>query len=222
MSQELWTRIDNYFNDHLAPPDPILDAALSSAADADLPPIDVAPNQGALLHILALAQGTKIILEIGTLAGYSTICLARALPPDGQLITLEYEPKHAQVAAANIANAGLTDRVDIRVGKAIDTLPKLAQENPDPFDLIFIDADKASNPDYFNWAMKLSKIGTLIIIDNVVREGEVLNPDSEDPDIQGIRKLIKQLKAEPRITTTVIQTVGTKGHDGLALARVIK
>jgi predicted O-methyltransferase YrrM len=222
MSQELWTRIDNYFNDHLAPPDPILDAALSSAADADLPPIDVAPNQGALLHILALAQGTKIILEIGTLAGYSTICLARALPPDGQLITLEYDPKHAQVAAANIANAGLTDRVDIRVGKAIDTLPKLAQENPDPFDLIFIDADKASNPDYFNWAMKLSKIGTLIIIDNVVREGEVLNPDSEDPDIQGIRKLIKQLKAEPRITTTVIQTVGTKGHDGLALARVIK
>jgi predicted O-methyltransferase YrrM len=219
MSQELWTQIDNYYSNHLAQADPVLDEALASAAG--MPAIDVAPNQGALLHILALAQGTKSILEIGTLAGYSTICLARALPDDGKLITLEYEPRHAEVAAANLARAGLSGCVDIRVGKAIDTLPILAREGRGPFDLIFIDADKASIPEYFQWAIKLSRKGSLIIIDNVVREGEVLNAESDDPDVQGIRKFTQMLKADSRVTATAIQTVGTKGHDGLALVRVI-
>lgn len=222
MTQDTWTKIDHYYQDRLTTKDAVLDAALTSGNAAGMPAIDVSPNQGALLHILALAPGTKKILEIGTLAGYSTICLARALPADGRLVTLEFEPAHAKVAQANIDNAGLTDRVEIRVGKAIDHLPTLAEENAGPFDLIFIDADKASIPDYFTWALKLSRIGSLIIVDNVVRDGEVLNANSDDPDIQGIRRFADILHTEPRVTATTMQTVGAKGYDGLTLARVIQ
>ncbi len=222
MTQDTWTKIDHYYQDRLTTKDAVLDAALTSGNAAGMPAIDVSPNQGALLHILALAPGTKKILEIGTLAGYSTICLARALPADGRLVTLEFEPAHAKVAQANIDNAGLTDRVEIRVGKAIDHLPTLAEENVGPFDLIFIDADKASIPDYFTWALKLSRIGSLIIVDNVVRDGEVLNANSDDPDIQGIRRFADMLHTEPRVTATTMQTVGAKGYDGLTLARVIQ
>ena len=222
MTQDTWTKIDHYYQDRLTTKDAVLDAALTSGNAAGMPAIDVSPNQGALLHILALAPGTKKILEIGTLAGYSTICLARALPADGRLVTLEFEPAHAKVAQANIDNAGLTDRVEIRVGKAIDHLPTLAEENVGPFDLIFIDADKASIPDYFTWALKLSRIGSLIIVDNVVRDGEVLNANSDDPDIQGIRRFADILHTEPRVTATTMQTVGAKGYDGLTLARVIQ
>ncbi len=221
MTQDTWTQIDHYYQERLATKDAVLDTALTTGAEAGMPPIDVSANQGALLHILALTLGTKSILEIGTLAGYSTICLARALPADGKLISLEFEPTHAQVAQANIENAGLADRVEVRVGKAIDTLPQLAEEGAGPFDLVFIDADKASIPDYFRWALKLTKPGSLIIVDNVVRGGEVLNADSDDPDIQGIRRFADMLNSEPRVKATAIQTVSTKGYDGLAVARVI-
>jgi len=222
MSQDIWTRIDHYYQEQLNTKDPVLDATLSAGTVAGMPAIDVSPNQGALLHILALAPNVKNILEIGTLAGYSTICLARALPDDGKLISLEFEPKHAKVAEANIKNAGLSDRVKVLVGKAIDTLPKIAEEKAGLFDLVFIDADKASVPDYFRWALKLTTKGSLIIVDNVVRDGEVLNADSDDPDIQGIRRFADMLKTETRVTATAIQTVGTKGYDGLVIARVIK
>ena len=222
MTQETWTQVDHYYQERLNTKDAILDSALTTGAAAGMPAIDVSPNLGALLHILALAPGTKSILEIGTLAGYSTLCLARALPKDGKLISLEFEPKHAQVAEKNIANAGLADRVEIRVGKAIDTLPKIAEEGVGPFDLVFIDADKASVPEYFTWALKLTTPGSLIIVDNVVRDGEIINAHSDDPDIQGIRRFADMLNKEPRVTATALQTVGTKGYDGLAIVRVIQ
>lgn len=220
MTQEKWSAVDRYITDLLVPSDPALDAALRASAAAGLPPINVAPNQGKLLMLLAQAQGARNILEIGTLGGYSTIWLARALPADGRLITLEFDPKHAEVARANIERAGLADVVEVRLGRALDTLKQLAAENRGPFDLIFIDADKPGYPDYFPWALKLSRPGSMIIADNVVRNGAVIDADSSDPNVQGMRRFNELLAAEPRVSATVIQTVGSKGYDGFAIALV--
>ena len=220
MTQEQWTEVDRYITDLLVPHDPVLDAVLEASAAAGLPPINITPNEGKLLMLLARVHGARTVLEIGTLGGYSTIWLARALPADGRLITLEVDPNYAEIARANIARAGLADIVELRLGKALDTLPQLAAEGRGPFDLIFIDADKQNNPDYFTWALKLSRRGSLIIADNVVRNGEVLNAASGDPGIQGVRRFNELLAAEPRVTATAIQTVGSKGYDGFALALV--
>ena len=216
MSQETWTAVDKYFNDLLLPKDNILDSALKAQGDAGLPSINVAPNQGKLLQLLARIHGSRTILEIGTLGGYSTIWLARALPPGGRMITLEYDPKHAEVAKANIERAGLTGVVEVRVGKAIDTLPTLTG----PFDLIFIDADKPSNADYFEWALKLSRVGSVIIVDNVVRNGGVADPNSTDSNVQGVHRVAELIAAELRVSATTIQTVGSKGYDGFTLVLV--
>jgi predicted O-methyltransferase YrrM len=220
MIQEQWTAVDHYINDLFVPPDPVLEGALQASVAAGLPPRAVSPSQGKLLHLLARVQGARTILEIGTLGGYSTIWLARALPADGRLITLEFDPKHAKVASGNIARAGLAGVVELRLGRALDTLPKLAAEGCGPFDLIFIDADKKSYPDYFAWALKLSRRGTLIIADNVVRNGAVVDTSSSDPNIQGVRRFNELLAAERRVSATAIQTVGSKGYDGFALVVV--
>lgn len=220
MTKERWAEVDRYFADLLVPPDSALDAALEASDAAGLPRHNVSPNQGKFLSLLAQIQGARTILEIGTLGGYSTIWLARALPADGRLITLEADPKHAEVARANIARAGLADVVELQLGVALDTLPKLADEGYDPFDLIFIDADKPSNPDYFAWALTLSRRGSLIIIDNVVRNGAVLDAASDDPNVRGVRRFNELLAAEPRVSATAIQTVGSKGYDGFAIALV--
>jgi len=220
MSQEQWTAVDRYFSDQLVPHDPTLEAALKASADAGLPPINVSPTQGRLLHLLARLQGARKILEIGTLGGYSTIWLARALPEDGHLVTLEALAKHARIAEANIANAGLADIVEIRVGAALDTLPKLAEEGKGPFDLTFIDADKERIPEYFRWALEMSHPGSVVIVDNVVRGGAVTDAATSDPDVKGVRRFLELLASEPRVTGTAIQTVGSKGWDGLALAVV--
>lgn len=221
MSAEEWIAVDDYITNLLVQPDAALNEALAASAAAELPSINVSPCQGKLLHILARVQRARMILEIGTLGGYSTIWLARALQADGRLITLEIDPKHAEVARSNIARAGVSDRVELRLGRALDTLPKLAAENRGPFDLIFIDADKPSNPDYFEWALKLSRVGSLIIVDNVVRKGKVIDATSTDASVQGVRRLNDRMAQEKRVTVTEIQTVGIKGHDGLALAFVI-
>jgi predicted O-methyltransferase YrrM len=221
MSQEQWTAVDRYITDLLVPPDPALDAALQASASAGLPAINVAPNQGKLLHLLARVHGARRILEIGTLGGYSTIWLARALPADGRLITLESDPKHAEIARANIERAGLADVVELRLGRAQETLPQLLAEGQGPFDLIFIDADKPSNAEYFAWALKLARIGSLIIVDNVVRRGAVADAQSDDPSVQGARRFYEFLAAEPRVSASAIQTVGIKGYDGFAIALVI-
>jgi predicted O-methyltransferase YrrM len=220
MTQEQWTAVDRYITDLLVPPDPALDAALQASAAAGLPPHNVSPNQGKLLLLLARVQGARTILEIGTLGGYSTIWLARALPADGRLITLEADPKHAEVARANIVRADLADVVELRLGRALDTLPQLAAEGRGPFDLIFIDADKPSNPDYFAWALKLSRRGSLIIADNVVRNGAVIDAASGDPSVQGVRRFNELLAESPRVSATALQTVGSKGYDGFAIALV--
>ncbi len=220
VSQDQWTAVDRYITDLFVPPDPILDAALQSTAEAGMPQINVAPNQGQLLHILALSIQARSILEIGTLGGYSTIWIARALPPDGTLVTLEANPAHAEVARANIARAQLGDMVQVRVGPALETLPQLAAESHGPFDLVFIDADKINTPAYFEWALKLARPGSLIITDNVVRDGAVIDTASDDPSVQGVQRFNSSLAAEPRVTATVIQTVGSKGYDGLAIALV--
>jgi predicted O-methyltransferase YrrM len=221
MSKELWRTVDHYIDSLLVCSDPLLEAALAASAEAGLPAINVAPNQGKLLHLLARLQGSRSILEIGTLGGYSTIWLARALPPGGRLITLEADPKHARVAAANIARAGLNAVVEIRLGQALDSLSRLETEGSGPFDLIFIDADKPGYPDYFVRALRLSRLGTLIVADNVVRQGAVADAASEDPRVQGVRRFNELLAAEPRVSATVIQTVGSKGYDGLGIALVI-
>jgi caffeoyl-CoA O-methyltransferase len=221
MTQEQWVAVDNYITDLFVPPDSALEGALQSTIDADLPRINVAPNQGKLLHILALFLGARRILELGTLAGYSTIWLARALPPDGKLITLEANPKHAEVARANLDRAGLADTVEIRLGPALETLPKLAAEVQEPFDLVFIDADKVNTAEYFSWALKLTRRGSLIITDNVVRKGAVIDANSTDENVQGIRRFNVALALEPRVNATIIQTVSSKGYDGLAIALVI-
>jgi predicted O-methyltransferase YrrM len=220
MNQEQWTAVDRYINDLLVPSDPALDSALDDSAAAGLPAINVTANQGKLLQLLARLQGARSILEIGTLGGYSTIWLARALPANGRLITLEADAKHAEVARANIRRAGLDRIVDLRLGRALDTLPQLAAEGRGPFDLIFVDADKPSIPDYFRWALKLSRRGSLIIVDNVVRKGEVVDSASKDPNVQGVRRFNELVAAEPRVSATTIQTVGSKGYDGFTLALV--
>lgn len=219
--QEQWSSVDRFITEALVAPDPVLDAALAANAEAGLPAWDVAPNQGKLLQLLAQAQGARRILEIGTLGGYSTIWLARALPADGRLITLEADPKHADIARANIARAGLADLVEVRVGRALDTLRQLESEHVGPFDLTFIDADKPNNPEYFAWALRLSRRGSLIICDNVVRQGAVVDPEGTDPAVRGVRRFFEAVAAEPRVSATAIQTVGSKGYDGLAIALVI-
>jgi len=221
MDQKRWTAVDDYIGDLLAPADPALDAALKASETAGLPSIQVAANQGKLLHLLARLQGARTILEIGTLGGYSTIWLARALPSDGRLITLELDPWHAEVARENIARAGLAERVEVRVGPASETLAGLAAEGGGPFDLIFIDADKEGYPDYLSWALKLSRPGSLIVADNVVRGGAVIDPASSDPRVQAVRHCLELMADEPRLDATVIQTVGSKGYDGLAFALVV-
>lgn len=221
MSQEIWNAVEGYLLENLIPADPILQEALKRNTASDLPAIDVAPNEGKLLYLLAKIRGAKRILEIGTLGGYSTIWMARALPPDGTLTSLELDPKHAEVARTNIASAGLASKVEVRVGPALDSLSKLHAEGATPFDFIFIDADKSGYPDYLDWSLRLSKPGTVIVGDNVVRDGEVANPDSKDPSVQGIRRFLEQMGANPRLEATALQTVGTKGLDGFALAVVV-
>jgi predicted O-methyltransferase YrrM len=221
MSDARWAEVDSYVTGLLAPPDRVLEEALAASEAAGIPAIQVSPPQGKLLNILAQTVGAKTILEFGTLAAYSTIWLARALPEDGRLVTLEAEPAHAEVAAANIANAGLAGLVDLRVGRAQDLLPRLAAEGAGPFDLTFIDADKASSPEYFAWALDRSRPGSLIVADNVVRDGRLVDLDDEDPAIVGQRTLHEMLAAEPRVNATTIQTVGGKGYDGFTVALVV-
>jgi predicted O-methyltransferase YrrM len=222
---ERWTAVDRYITDLLVPEDPAQEAALKSSDTAGLPPIAVTPNQGKLLALLARVQGARTILELGTLGGYSTIWLAGALPEGGRLVTLEANPEYAELARANIARAGFAEVVEQRIGPALETLPQLHAEGEGPFDLIFVDADKKNNQGYFEWALKLSKEGTLIIVDNVVRDGAILDPDADDPTvgnegIRGVRRFFEMLAAERRVSATAIQTVGSKGYDGFALAIV--
>ena len=220
MDQERWSAVDTYLDDLLIPADPVLEAALQACAEAGLPEISVSPSQGKLLNLLAISQRASRILEIGTLGGYSTIWLARALPPEGALITLEVEPAHAQVARTNLERAGLVGVTEVRLGRAQDTLPQLVQAGERPFDLIFIDADKPGYPDYLGWSLKLSQPGTMIIADNVVRDGAVADAASQDANVQGVRRFLELLAAERRVASTAIQTVGSKGYDGFALAVV--
>jgi predicted O-methyltransferase YrrM len=218
--QDKWTEVDRYFSDQLHGGDETLEAALKACEAAGLPQIQVTPNEGKLLQILAQIVRASSILEIGTLGGYSTICLARGLRPGGRVVTLEVDPKHAEVARANFARAGLSRAIDLRVGNALDTLPQLARESGGKFDLIFIDADKANNPSYFEWSLQMSHPGTLIVVDNVVRDGAVVDADSDDPSIQGVRRFVAMLAAQKGVSGTAIQTVGTKGYDGFAIVRV--
>ncbi len=221
MSEALWLDVDHYICEVLVGSEPGLTEALAASDAAGLPAISVSPNQGKLLHLLAYSIKARTILEIGTLGGYSTIWLGRALPADGQLISLEANEKHAGLARANIAKAGLADRVEVRLGRALETLPLLAAEGKGPFDLTFIDADKQSYPDYFQWALTLSHRGSLIIIDNMVRDGAVIDAASRDPDVIAVRRLYEMMAAEPRVCATAMQTVGTKGYDGFAIALVV-
>jgi len=220
MSQEQWAAVDTYINSLVIAPDPALEAALAASVAAGLPPINVTPAQGKLLHLLARVQGARRILEIGTLAGYSTIWLARALPAGGRVITLESNPAHADLARANFARAGLDDRIDVRLGKALETLPRLAEEGERPFDFTFIDADRVNLTEYFEWALTLSRPGSLIIVDNVVRKGGVIDATSDDPNITGVRRFGARLAAEKGVSATMVQTVGAKGYDGFAIALV--
>jgi len=224
VSGEQWAAVDRYISEKLVPADPELDAAVEASAAAGLPPIAVSPPQGKLLNLLARTMGARNILELGALGGYSTIWLARALPSGGRLVTLEANPGYAEVARANVARAGLADIVELRVGAALDTLPELAAEGGDPFDLIFIDADKKNTPNYFTWALKLSRPGSLIIADNVIRDGAVTDPDSDDPTVQGSQRFHEMLSSQQaggqRVSATTIQTVGIKGYDGFTLALV--
>lgn len=220
MALAQWTEVDDYFNGLLVGPDEALDAAVEASDGAGLPSIQVAANQGKLLNLLARLQGARTVLEIGTLGGYSTIWLARALPEGGKVVTLEADPAYAEVARANIERAGLADVVEIRVGRALDTLPELAAQGYGPFDVVFIDADKPSNPDYLAWSLKLTRPGSLIVADNVVRDGEVVDGGSDDPKVQGVRRFTELVAAEPTLTATALQTVGSKGYDGLMMALV--
>lgn len=220
MSNDVWTRVDEYLAGQLLPDDPVLTAVLQSSDEAGLPAINVSATQGKLLQMFAQLCGARNILEIGTLGGYSTVWLARALPPDGRLITLEADEKHAAIARANISRAGLDEVVDLRVGRAAESLAALAHEGRPPFDLTFIDADKVSTTEYFDWALKMSRPGSLIIVDNVVRNGAVADPASSDASVRAMRRFFDLLRDEPRVTATAVQTVGGKGYDGFAVAMV--
>jgi predicted O-methyltransferase YrrM len=221
MSQEVWTAVDEYINGLLVPSDEMLDAALKASTAAELPSIQVSPPQGKMLHVLARLVGARNILEIGTLGGYSTMWMARALPSDGRLLTLEASEKHAAVACANFARAGLSQVIELRRGKALDLLPQVAAEGRGPFDLIFIDANKSDMAGYFDWAVKLSRRGSVIISDNVIRQGGVLDAASDDADIKGVRRFNERVAADTRVSATEIQTVGSKGYDGFALMVVL-
>ena len=220
MTQDRWTAVDSYIDDTLLGHDAVMDAVLKATAAAGLPPIQVSPSQGKLLFIVAKAIGAKRILELGTLAGYSGVWLARALPPDGLLVTVEVDPKHAEVARRSFARAGLADVVDLRVGQALDVLPQLEAERQAPFDLAFIDADKDRYPEYLEWALRLCRPGALVIADNVVRDGAVIDAASEDPSVRGVRRFMDRLGADRHVEATAIQTVGVKGYDGLAVILV--
>jgi predicted O-methyltransferase YrrM len=220
MNPEHWAVVDRYFESLVVGDDPVLAAALADSAAAGLPAINVSPNQGKFLQVLAVLVGAKNILEIGTLGGYSTIWLARALAAGGRLVTLEALERHARIALANIARAGLSDVVELRLGPALETLPKLADEKRGPFDLIFIDADKPPTADYFNWAVKLSRPGSLIIVDNVMRKGAIVSANSAEPEIVGMRRCVATMAADKRVTVAAVQTVGSKGYDGFAIAVV--
>jgi predicted O-methyltransferase YrrM len=215
-----WTRVDAYLADTFVPQDSALAVALAASRAAGLPEIQVAPNQGRLLELLARSLRARAILELGTLGGYSTLCLARGLAPGGRVLTLEAEPRHAAVAQACFAQAGLGDTITLRLGRALDSLAQLVHENAGPFDLVFIDADKPSLPDYFEWSLKLSRPGTVIVVDNVIRDGEVANGASADPSVQGVRRMNALIAAEPRVSATALQTVGSKGYDGFAFILV--
>jgi predicted O-methyltransferase YrrM len=215
-----WTAVDRYISECLVGADPALDAALAASTAAGLPAINVTPNQGKFLHLLARIQGARSILEIGTLGGYSTIWLARALPAGGRVVTLESDAKHAGIARSNFEGAGLAGMVDLRVGRALDTLPRLAEEGLGPFDFVFIDADKAGIPEYFEWALRLSRPGSVILVDNVVRNGAVIDASSEDPSVRGVRRFNEILSGDRRVSATTLQTVGSKGYDGFTLAVV--
>lgn len=217
--EKTWRKVDSYFEERLLGEDAVLRAALRASTDAGLPDIQVTPAQGKLLHLLALAQGARRILEVGTLGGYSGIWLARALPADGRLITLEINPKHAQIALANFRRAGLESRIELREGPALESLAQLTRERGAPFDLVFIDADKENNLPYLQAALAMSRVGTLIMVDNVVRDGKVAEP-STDSMVEGVRRMIDWCTREPRLSGTVIQTVGNKGYDGFLLSRV--
>lgn len=220
MGQELWTAVDGYVADLLVLSDGVLDSVLQATAAAGMPEVQVAPNQGQLLFILAQLRGARRVLEIGTLAGYSTIWLARALPVDGRLISLEVNPRYAAVARASIARAGLGDRVEVRVGHALEVLPQLVAEGGDPFDFVFIDADKSNAAVYFGWALRLMRDGGVVVVDNVVRNGALIDAGSDDASVQGVREFMRVVAAERRVTATVLQTVGCKGYDGLAVVLV--
>lgn len=220
MSTDTWTSVDRYLGESLLAPDPALEAALRDSAAAGLAAINVTPPQGKFLHLLARIHGARRMLEIGTLGGYSTIWLARALPAGGRLITLEIDPKCAAVAQANLERAGVSDRVEIRLAPAIESLPRLQAEGAGPFDLVFIDADKASTDAYFDWALRLSRPGTVVVVDNVVRNGGVIDAASADPGILGVRRFLARLAQEKHVDASALQTVGAKGYDGFALAVV--
>lgn len=220
MTDDIWVPVDEYLADRLLGHDEHLTAALVASQSAGLPAIQVSAPQGRFLELVARILQPRRVLEIGTLGGYSTICLARALPADGELVTLEADSKHAAVARSNLANAGLSRVVIVREGPALQTLPRLAEENPIPFDLVFVDANKSDNAEYFSWALRLSRPGSVIIVDNVVRAGAVLDDDSLDPNVIGTRQLFDLLRKEHRVTATALQTVGSKGYDGFVLARV--
>jgi predicted O-methyltransferase YrrM len=220
VSHPLWTEVDRYLADALLPDDPILDDVLRNSAAADIPAIQVSALQGKLLMLLVRLQGARRILEIGTLAGYSTIWLARGMPEGGRIVTLEADLHHAQVARANIARAGFADRVDLRIGRALKTLPTLAAENAGPFDFFFIDADKKHIPEYFDWSLKLSRPGSLIVVDNVVRDGQVIDRANGEANIEGVRRFLNGAGQNTGVEATALQTVGIKGYDGFAIVRV--
>ncbi len=221
MTQDLWAAVDDYLSTLLIELDPALDAALVASSEAGLPEISVSATDGRLLFLLVQMSGARTVLEIGTLGGYSTIWLARALPADGVLITLELDHVHAEVARQNIERAGLSDIAQVRVGAAADTLEQLESEGAGPFDFVFIDADKSGYPAYLNAALSLSRVGTVIVADNVVRQGAVLDDSGDDPDVAGVRCFLDMCAADPRLMAVAIQTVGAKGHDGFALVRVV-
>lgn len=218
---ETWKKVDTFFTDALIPNDKALDAALEANREGGLPAIDVTPLQGRFLELMIRVSGSRRVLELGTLGGYSTIWMARAVGAGGRVVTLELDPRHAEIAQRNLDHAGVAARVELRVGKASESLAALIAEKSPPFDFIFIDADKAGYPDYIQWSLKLSRPGTLIIADNVVRDGNVVDPDNPDPNIRGVRRFTELVAAEPRLSTTVLQTVGSKGYDGFAIAVVL-